>query len=306
MPDITILGEAMVELSPTDDPSLMGIGFAGDTFNTAWYLAQLWGNAGRVRYATKIGQDETSAAFRKFTENAGITTELIEAHETRGMGLYMIHLNAGERSFSYWRDTSAARTLANDADYLDTALSASKNIYLTGISVAILPQEGRNRLAKALTDARKSGHRVIYDTNVRPKLWESAEAMARETERFAGCSDIVLPSFEDEAKHFNHSKPDATAAHYRSLGASLVVVKNADQPVLVSNAAGNQYIPQIAIDAPVDTTAAGDSFNAGFLADYLVSGDPIRAVAAASPLARRVVMGKGALVAGAVQTTLSP
>ena len=301
MPDITILGEAMVELSPTAQPGLMQLGFAGDTFNTAWYLAQLWRDTGQVRYATMVGRDETSAAFRRFAAEAGIKTELIGLHKNRGMGLYMIHLESGERSFSYWRDRSAAKTLADDPGFLDAALEDAKNVYLSGITVAILPQEGRDRLARALACVRNSGTRVLYDTNLRPKLWDSAAEMQRETDRFAGCADVLLPSFDDEAAHFGHSCPEETACHYEALGAKIVVVKDAANPVLIKCDGQTQMVKQRPIDSPIDTTAAGDSFNAGFIARYLASGDLSDAVRCASSLAGQVILGKGALVTSALK-----
>jgi 2-dehydro-3-deoxygluconokinase len=49
----------------------------------------------------------------------------------------------------------------------------------------------------------------------------------------------------------------------------------------------------------VDTTAAGDSFNAGYLARRLAGGTVGEALAAGSTLAARVVGGRGALVEGA-------
>lgn len=299
-PSVTILGECMVELSPTQTPDTMRVGFAGDTFNTAWYLARLWGDAGRVRYATRVGQDETSAAFRAFAEAAGIDTDHVGTHPARGMGLYMIHLKDGERSFSYWRDTSAARTLAEEPERVTGALQASDTVYLSGITVAILPPEGRDTLAAALGRARDAGRRVFYDTNLRPRLWGSAEEMRRETERFARCADVVLPSFEDEATHFGHASPDATAAHYRSLGAEMVVVKNAGQDVALAHPEGTERIALESVASPLDTTAAGDSFNAGFLAEILRSGDATAAVHSGAALARRVIMGPGALVKAAL------
>ncbi|MBE0414832.1 PfkB family carbohydrate kinase, partial [Yoonia sp.] len=69
-------------------------------------------------------------------------------------------------------------------------------------------------------------------------------------------------------------------------------------PVVVKTAQGVQTYDTPPLNGPlIDSTAAGDSFNAGFLAEYLCNRDPGRGVRAGHDLAARVVQGRGALVA---------
>ena len=116
----------------------------------------------------------------------------------------------------------------------------------------------------------------------------------------ARIADIALPSFEDDAGAFGDADPEACARRYAALGASEVVVKNgAARMVALKGGAWHAYDP---VPAPrvVDTTAAGDSFNAGYLAARL-TGTPVEAaLAAGSSLAARVVGGRGALVQEAI------
>ena len=297
---INILGECMVELSPLDDPHTMRLGFAGDTFNTAWYLAQIWGQSGQVRFVTRIGEDEMSLAFLARAHAAGIETDFVQTDARLTMGLYMIHLKDGERSFSYWRETSAARHFADDVSALDRAFATSQSIYLSGITVAILDRQARENLATELGHARAKGQTVILDPNIRPRLWADADEARAVITRFARCADIVLPSFDDEAACFGDPDPQATAVRYLGHGAGLVVVKDGSRAVLTAapDTREEHALPHVA--SPIDTTAAGDSFNAGFLANYLKTGDSAAAVEQGAALARAVIMGRGALVDGAV------
>ncbi|WP_240602854.1 PfkB family carbohydrate kinase, partial [Paracoccus endophyticus] len=117
------IGEAMVELSPADEGGLWRLGFAGDTLNTAWYLRRLLPPDQPVGYLTRLGRSRFSDALAAFIAQAGLVTDRITRDADREVGLYAIHLDGGERSFSYWRDNSAARRLADDAGALAASLS---------------------------------------------------------------------------------------------------------------------------------------------------------------------------------------
>lgn len=290
------IGECMVEFAPTG-ANAYAMGFAGDTLNTAWYARRHLPKDWRVAYLTAVGTDTVSDDMIAFAQAAGLDTGAIERMADRTLGLYVIRVKNGERSFSYWRDSSAARLLAHDPDRLAAAMRDAAVIYVSGITVAIVQGEGRQNLLDALTAARRAGARVVFDSNLRPRLWSDVATMRAVVSQTAALADIVLPSFDDEAAHFGDASPEATAARYADLGAPLVVVKNGPGPVLTRDAAGTVALhPTALVARVVDTTAAGDSFNAGFLASHL-AGDPLAdAVRAGSRLAARVVGKPGALV----------
>lgn len=293
------IGECMVELAPQDG-GLFAMGFAGDTFNTAWYarrvLPQGWG----VSYLTAVGRDAISDRMLDFMAGAGIDTAPVIRHPDRTVGLYMISLNGAERSFSYWRGVSAARCLADDSALLARALTGVRLAYLSGITLAILDDAARGRLRAALEGARAAGTRLAFDPNLRPRLWASEAQMCAVVSEFAGLSDIVLPSHEDEARHFGDLSPADTLARYRAGGAGLVVVKDGPGAVLAGSDAGTWRHQPAPVARVVDTTAAGDSFNAGFLAAHLSGAGMDAALAAGSALAGKVIGARGALVGGAV------
>jgi len=112
----------------------------------------------------------------------------------------------------------------------------------------------------------------------------------------AKVSDILLPSFEDEATFFGDATPDDTARRYAGAGAPLVVVKNGGGDILSLSAGQTGSFSPALIDNVVDTTAAGDSFNAAFLAAYLEAGNLDLAIANGAALAAKVITQRGALV----------
>lgn len=280
------IGECMVELAPAG-AGLLRQGFAGDTFNTAWYLKRLapdW----TVDYVSQVGTDAISSQMLAFMQAAGIGTRHVVQRADRTVGLYMISLNKGERSFSYWRGQSAARGLADDPKALAAALTGAGLVVFSGITLAILAPERRRILLDAV---RASGAVVAFDPNMRARLWAGPEEMADWGAQAARVADIALPSFDEEQALHGDADPQATLARYAALGVPLVVVKNGGGRVW---ATGGHFDP--APVQPVDTTAAGDSFNAGFLTAHLGGAGLVGALAAGAALAARVILQPGALV----------
>ncbi len=287
------VGEVMIEMAPVGD-GLYRQGFAGDTFNTVWHLAQLLGANGQVAFATRVGTDALSDRFVAEAAQDGISTELIARDPDRAMGLYLIELQQAERSFHYWRTHSAARLLAESAAWLDHAFADAGLIHLSGITVAILSVPARQRLCAALAKARQAGSRVSFDPNIRPQLWSSQEEIRATLAQFLAVTDIALPSFDDEKANWGDATPEATLARFQAANVAEIVVKNGPGPA-TAFAEGEPFERTPApVRALRDTTGAGDAFNAGYLAARMRGRDPRAAVAAGQMLAGQVIQHFGA------------
>lgn len=293
---VVCIGECMVEFLRQDD-GLWRQGFAGDSLNVAWALRALLPEDAEVDYLTRVGTDTLSEAMLDMLRGAGIGTATILQDPKRTVGLYTIQTDAtGERSFSYWRSDSAARGLAQEEGLLAKALSGADLVYLSGITLAILPSGDRARLLAALGPRGSRGFRVAFDPNIRPRLWESVHVARQEITAVAGLCDIVLPTHDDEAVAFGDADAAATLARYAGLGVPEIVVKDGTRPTWVS--VGGHCVQRAVVPAErcIDTTGAGDSFNGGYLAARLQGRSAEAAVAQGQAVSACVVGRRGALI----------
>ena len=288
------VGEAMVELAPVAD-GLYAQGFAGDTLNTCWYLKRLIGEDRRVGYLTRVGDDPLSNRLLELLAQSGIDASAVSRDPERTLGLYMISLEGAERRFSYWRDHSAARRLADDPAALDSALADAALVHVSGITLAIVEAKGRRNLSAALARARTRGVRVSFDPNVRRRLWPDETTLRDALLDMVSNCDIALPSFDDEVGVWGDADPEASVARIAALGVKEIVVKNGAGPAFVyADGAEGRAPASVATDAR-DTTGAGDAFNAGYLAARIAGRGAIEACEFAHRLAAEVVRHPGAL-----------
>jgi len=293
---VVCIGEVMVELAHGAD-GRYGLAYGGDTFNTAVYLAR----AGvPVAYGTALGDDPYSDGVAALAAAEGISTELMLRLPGRMPGLYLIETdNAGERRFHYWRDTSPARELFELPQWTVVAdgLLTAGLIYFSGVTLSLYSNTGIGRLLATVEVARKNGTQIAFDGNFRLRGWKGDVNRARTVFLEAlKRVDIALPTFEDEALLWGDASPEATVARLQAFGIGEIAVKNGSNSALIAAGGEREQVPVPQVVTPVDTTAAGDSFNAAYLAARLSGEAPALAATSAHRLASEVIRHRGAIV----------
>ncbi|WP_122856043.1 sugar kinase [Pseudomonas viridiflava] len=297
LPRVALIGECMIELQQHADGSLRQ-SFGGDTLNTAVYLARLLGS-GQVDYVTALGDDSFSDAMCKVWSEEGIGLGKVQRLPDRLPGLYCIQTDAnGERRFLYWRNEAAVRDcfMTPAAEPILAALTSYDVLYFSGIILAVLGAEGRSRLLMMLAKARSRGAKVAFDNNYRPRLWASVE-QAREA--YLACLpyvDLALLTEDDEQALYGYTDTDQLLTAYRQRGIDEIVIKRGAQSCIVETDGKRFEIPTQKVEWVVDTTAAGDSFSAAYLAARLKGEHPQQAAEAGHRLAGIVIQHPGALV----------
>lgn len=303
---VALIGECLIELSGTPFESLRQT-FGGDTLNTALYLARLSRRTVDVQYVTAVGVDALSEGMVQRWRAEGIDTSLTLRDPARRPGLYLIQVDAGgERTFLYWRSESAAKYLLRHSDYpkVTAELGEADLIYLTGISLAILPDEDRARLLGDLRRLAARGTAVAFDTNYRPALWSSVDsARAVSTELFPA-TRLLFVTYDDEQLLWGDRSPEGTLTRLHAAGAAFVVIKLGAAGCLYSDGVTVAEIAAAPVAAVLDTTAAGDAFNAGFLAAWLEERDLKDCCRAGNALAGAVIQHRGAIIPASATPSL--
>ncbi len=304
---VAALGECMIELFRRPDGALT-MGFGGDTLNTAVYLARLGESKGiAVDYVTALGDDPVSAGMIAAWEAEGVGTGHVQRLPGRLPGLYMIETDkAGERRFLYWRDNAPARDLfvQPQSPALIAALEGFDLLYLSGISLAIWGEQGREALFALLKRVRATGGRVAFDTNWRPRLWPDHGVAQRAYDTMLRHTDIALPGVTDLHDLYGDTDAAAVLARVRAAGVPEIALKLEAPGCIVSAPGIDAEVPAERVDTVVDTTAAGDSFSAGYLAARLEGLDPVEAARAAHRLAAIVIQHRGAIIPRAAMAVL--
>jgi 2-dehydro-3-deoxygluconokinase len=291
----------MVELAAArNGKGLFERRYGGDTLNTAVYLARLLdGRPIQVRYVTRLGQDPLSRWMVAGWEAEGIDCRLVETIERRLPGLYMIDTDErGERSFTYWRGEAPVRELfASEHDPILAALETVDVLYTSGITLAILSERGREALIGLMFRRKRAGATVAFDTNYRARLWPDAARARPWFEAAIAGSTVCLPSIEDLEKIFDQtSPPDEWLSRVSDLGAGEAVLKCGGDAVWTHREGEVAPITLERFPDPVDTTGAGDSFNAAYLTGRLLGRSVRESVIEGHGLASRVVRFPGAII----------
>ena len=290
------VGEATLELARGAD-GRFALGSGGDTFNTAIYLAR----AGiATAFASALGDDPYSDAIVSLAQAEGVSTDFILRAGGRLPALALVDADAqGNRRVHHWGEGAPARELFELPNWsrVAEALLGARLVYFSGITLSLYSNIGLGRFLATIELARDNGVKIAFDGNFRPREWKGdltrtrtvfAEALKR--------VDIALPAYDDEAVLWGDPSPEATIERLQAFGVGEIVVKNGPNSALIAASGKREAVPVPEVVVPVDTTAAGDGFNAGYLAARLTGRGALEAAEAAHKLAAKVIRHRGAIM----------
>jgi 2-dehydro-3-deoxygluconokinase len=257
------------------------------------------GGTVEVRYLTALGTDALSEGMLQRWRAEGIETSVVLRDPTRLPGLYLIQVDQqGERDFLYWRRDSAARYLLRHPEFerMAAALAEAEIIYVTGISLAILPSGDRAKLVALLAQLAARGKRLVLDSNYRPALWSSTNAARSTLRALLPSACLLLTTFDDERQIWRDDTVDAARERLHAAGADAVVIKRGAAGCVYSDRTTTVEVAAPPVVGVVDTTAAGDAFNAAFLAGWLTGLDAQESCRLGNALAGIVIQHRGAII----------
>jgi len=304
---IALIGECLIELNGMPFGALHQT-FGGDSLNTALYLARLVGSTADVRYVTAVGTDALSHGMVQRWQSEGIDTRFVLRYPARLPGLYLVQVDAcGERTFLYWRGDSAARYLMQHPAFngVVSELAEVDWLYTSGISLAILPSQDRTELLDLLRRFDSLGIAIAFDSNYRATLWQSADAAREAMTALLPATKLMFATFDDEQRLWGDMTAESSLARLHASGAKSVVLKLGAAGCLYSDGASIIEAEACPVSTVVDTTAAGDAFNAGFLASWLQNHNPASCCRAGNTLAAAVIQHRGAIIPAGATPSLA-
>jgi len=293
---IALMGEPMLELShPVGQGAKLSYG--GDVLNTSIYLARLGVLPNLV---TALGTDPYSEGLLKDWERECVQTSHVLRDPERLPGLYAIQTDhQGERSFYYWRSNSAARNFFNLTGCTQSVdfMKKSDWLYMSGITLSIFTEDERGKLIEIAKNVKAAGGQVAFDPNYRPNGWASKEVALDTIEKFAIHTTLMLATIDDENLLYGQMSGERHAARWHDMGIGSVVLKCGPQGAIIYEKGETAHrVPVSVCDQPVDTTGAGDSFNAAFIAMKCRGESTSKAAEAGNLLASHVIRYPGAIM----------
>ncbi len=292
--NVCSIGEAMIEISNIKN-SLYNQSFAGDTLNFCNYLDKKKLNA---FFLSAIGKSEINQSLLDFVKSKKISTKYIKKINQFEVGLYLIkNKDNGEKQFFYWRDESAAKHYFNNIDFLNLykELKNFDYIYFSGITLSIIHISKLNNFIKLLKLLKRKKIKIVFDFNIRPSRWnkKNLNIFLDSVLKFV---DICFLSGED----INYWKNKKDIKSYEQIVKKYklkhsIFRKNAKFTYVFLNKTRYVFKNKL-LKRVVDTSGAGDGFNAAYLSNFIVNNDPVLALKAGSSLGSKIVMKKGAIV----------
>ena len=293
--ELVSIGEVMAEISQSPETGYQ-VRFAGDTFNTAVYCQRALKRHRAVAYMTRVGTDPLSQSWQSLAAGEGLDVSCVSVDVDKNLGIHSVSTDqSGERSFHYWRDQSAARKLfSGDNDVINTP--AARVTYLSGISLAILDVTSRRRVMDHLAAQSEAGNTLVaFDSNYRPRLWESPDVAKEVIGEMWQIADIAFPSIDDEQNLFADATDAAVIDRFAKRDWAACAIKRGELGPVSPNFPAESPPTFSPAAKVIDTTAAGDSFNGGYLAAFLAGRSEQECLQAGHDCASYVVGVRGAI-----------
>ncbi len=298
MQKVAAIGECMVEMAHVSGDEYVR-GFAGDTLNMAVYFARAKLPQQSISYITALGDDPYSHYMLDQWQSEGIEINHVRTLPGKMPGLYLIETDqSGERNLYYYRSNSAAKYLFEDdvGQTLINKLFEFPVWFFSSITLAILMEQSRARFLAAVTKAKAQGIKIVFDTNYRPRLWSSASQAQSHIEAILKLANIALVSFDDQKSLFGDASHEIALARLERYGIEEIVLKMGEQGCYLSEAEQRSHFAVEPVKHPVDTTAAGDSFDGVYLAHRLAGATMLEATEKAAQMAAKVIQYHGAII----------
>jgi len=289
------VGECMLEIANINKNKYIQ-SFAGDTLNFASYLNKKLID---VDYLTSVGISEINKIFFKLLRQKNISKKLVHIHAIKETGLYLINNNSlGEKKFYYWRDDSAAKNYFNSLNFMDlkNILLKYNYLYFSGITLSIISLRKQKEFLQLIKKLKKNNVKIIFDLNIRLKRWSNLNYLSISLNLFLPFVDILFATGEDMK---NWQNKDGLNNFI-----NLIKKSNINHAIFRKSASINYALYEgevckkinIVRKKIIDSSGAGDGYNAAYISSFLDKGNIVESLKAAHAMGFEITMKKGAII----------
>jgi 2-dehydro-3-deoxygluconokinase len=265
--DVVTIGESMVLFTPQSTLKYsqnFSRSIGGAETNVAIGLSRLGHKAGWI---SKVGNDEFGKAITSFIRGEGVNVDHLMIDDEANTGIYFKEILGGNNvNVQYYRRNSAASKL-EPGDLNEDYIAKAKYLHVTGITPA-LSESCYETILKAITIAKDNNVKVVFDPNLRRKLWDETKAKEVLTE-IALQSDIFLPGMDEAVFLINKDNPKEILEHFRNKDIPLTILKHGEHGSYYLTEDNVVHVLGEKVTEVVDPVGAGDAFTAGLISGLL-------------------------------------
>lgn len=239
-----------------------------------------------VVFSGKTGKDNFGSFVKETLDKNGVDTRGLVVDDNASTTTSIVCIfESGERSFLYQPGSSSAFK----AEDIDKALIDECDIIFYAGAMLMQSLDGEP-IAELMKYAKSKGKYTVMDT-----AWDFEDIWLPKVEAVIPYLDLFMPSIEEAQKITGEQEINRIADRLFELGAENVIVKAGKDGALVCpKGMERKMLPTYLNFKPVDTTGAGDSFCAGFLAGLAQEWNYYDSAAFANAVGTHCIMCVGA------------
>lgn len=292
--DVVTIGESMALFTPDTTgkmryASTFSRKIAGAETNVAIGLQRLGYQTGWI---SRVGDDELGQTLVSFIRGEGVDVSQVTRDEKASTGLYFKELRKVDDVRVYYYRAGSAASRLEPAHINEQYIANAKYLHLTGITPA-LSETCYQTIIHAIDIAKKHGVPIIFDPNIREKLWSSKQKARDVLLEIASEADIVLPGVSEAKFFFGEKSIDEYAQLFKANGSSVVILKEGSKGTHYYTDDESGFVASYRVEHVVDPIGAGDGFAAGVISGLLEELPLDQAIARGNAIGAIVTMVNG-------------
>jgi sugar/nucleoside kinase (ribokinase family) len=267
--DVFTFGETMVlfqaeQMLPIEYVNQFPKRIGGAESNVAIGLSRLGHSVG---WFSKLGDDPFGRYIHKYVRGEGVDTSscLFTPKAPTGL-IFKEQLSPEDVNVYYYRKGSSASLIEPD-DLNEEYIARANILHITGITPA-LSESCYQTVMKAIGIAKKNNVMIVFDPNLRLKLW--SEEQAKEVfNEIASYADVILPGLDEGQFMTGKTKTEDVAEALMGGGDKTIIIKLGSKGAYLHTKDEKAYIEGFSVQQVVDPVGAGDGFAAGIISGIL-------------------------------------